>query len=172
MNDNNLKKGVRFKSGQSGNPAGRKPSRLKKFIKEYNVSKEDVYIILKNLLFNYDYESLLSMYKKFNEKDGGKLPAGIAAFISGILHDVKKGDMRVISLILDRPDMPKDINLRDFLPYTGKEREVSGTNDSVPLIEEHSAEVTLISLVIRAFGHKNSLYDGVRGKSCCSQSTP
>lgn len=60
-----------------------------------------------------------------------------------------------------RPDMPKDINLRDFLPWTGKEREVAGSNDSVPLIEQNIAELVLLSLTIRAFGHKNSLYDVV-----------
>ncbi|MDR0474387.1 MAG: hypothetical protein LBH43_12035, partial [Treponema sp.] len=65
----------------------------------------------------------------------------------------------VLTTVFDRPDMPKDINLRDFLPYTGKEREMAGSNDSVPLIEENAAEKKLISLVIRAFGHKNSLFD-------------
>ena len=65
----------------------------------------------------------------------------------------------ILTTVFDRPDMPKDINLRDFLPYTGMMREMSGSNDSVPLIEEAAAEKTLISLVIKAFGHKNSLYD-------------
>jgi hypothetical protein len=67
----------------------------------------------------------------------------------------------VLTTVFDRPDMPKDINLRDFLPYTGKEREIAGSNDSVPLIEENAAEKKLISLIMRAFGHKNSLYDVV-----------
>ncbi|MCL2093023.1 MAG: hypothetical protein FWH12_02405 [Treponema sp.] len=66
-----------------------------------------------------------------------------------------------LTTVFNRPDMPKDINLRDFLPYTGMEREINGSNDSVPLIEEAAAEKVLISLVIKAFGHKNSLYDVV-----------
>ena len=66
-----------------------------------------------------------------------------------------------LTTVFNRPDMPKDINLRDFLPYTGMEREINGSNDSVPLIEEAAAEKVLISLIIRAFGHKNSLYDVV-----------
>ena len=37
----------------------------------------------------------------------------------------------VLTQIIDRPDMPKDVNLRDFLPYTGKERVIAGSNDSV-----------------------------------------
>jgi hypothetical protein len=65
----------------------------------------------------------------------------------------------VLTTIIDRPDMPKDVNLRDFLPYTGKERVITGSNDSVPLIEEHTARLTPITLELRAFGHKNSLWD-------------
>ena len=65
----------------------------------------------------------------------------------------------VLTQIIDRPDMPKDVNLRDFLPYTGKERVMAGSNDSVPLIEERTAEITPIALELRAFGHKNSLWD-------------
>jgi hypothetical protein len=65
----------------------------------------------------------------------------------------------ILTQIIDRPDMPKDVNLRDFLPYTGKERVIAGSNDSVPLIEERTAEITPIALELRAFGHKNSLWD-------------
>jgi hypothetical protein len=65
----------------------------------------------------------------------------------------------ILTQVIDRPDMPKDVNLRDFLPYTGKERVMAGSNDSVPLIEEHTAQLTPIALELRAFGHKNSLWD-------------
>jgi hypothetical protein len=65
----------------------------------------------------------------------------------------------ILTQVIDRPDMPKDVNLRDFLPYTGKERVIAGSNDSVPLIEEHTARLTPITLELRAFGHKNSLWD-------------
>jgi hypothetical protein len=65
----------------------------------------------------------------------------------------------VLTQVIDRPDMPKDVNLRDFLPYTGKERVIAGSNDSVPLIEEHTARLVPIALEMRAFGHKNSLWD-------------
>ena len=67
----------------------------------------------------------------------------------------------VLTTVYNRPNMPKDINLRDFLPYTGMEKEVRGSNDSVPLIEEAEAEKILISLAIRAFGHKSSLFNMV-----------
>jgi hypothetical protein len=65
----------------------------------------------------------------------------------------------VLTQVIDRPDMPKDVNLRDFLPYTGKERVMAASGDSVPLIEEHTARITPIALELRAFGHKNSLWD-------------
>jgi len=47
--------------------------------------------------------------------------------------------------------------LRDFLPYTGKEKAISGENDSVPLIEQNLAQLEQITLQIRAFGWKDSL---------------
>lgn len=77
------------------------------------------------------------------------------------LSDESADYTSVLTTEFNRPDMPKDINLRDFLPYTGKERVIEGSNDSVPLIEQNAARLTPISLNIRAFGHKNSLFDVV-----------
>jgi len=105
MNDQNLEngKGTQFKPGQSGNLKGRKPSRLKQFIKEYDVTKEDINILFKNLIFNYTPSQLVELLKKKdNKKENDDLPAGVAALISGILHDIKRGDMKVFNLILDR----------------------------------------------------------------------
>ena len=65
----------------------------------------------------------------------------------------------VLTTVHNRPNMPKDINLRDFLPYTGKEMEIRGSNDSVPLIEQATADKIPISLSIKAFGHKSSLFN-------------
>ena len=94
-------------------------------------------------------------------------PATVAQLIGSYYIDIVRlsDEMAdytgVLTTEFNRPDMPKDINLRDFMPYTGKEREIAGSNDSVPLIEENAANVKLISLIIRAFGHKNSLFDVV-----------
>ena len=96
-------KATQFKPGQSGNPKGKTPSRLKQFIKEYNVPKNDVDTLLKNLIWSYSHNELRDKYEKLktgDEKDD--LPAGVAAFISGILHDVRRGDMKVLTQILDR----------------------------------------------------------------------
>ena len=103
MNEKSLENLKQFKPGQSGNPAGRKPSRLKKFIKEYDLSKSDIDFIFKNLMFHYTRSELIALLKsKDGEKKLRKLPAGIEAFISGIIHDIKKGDARVTNTILDR----------------------------------------------------------------------
>jgi len=117
---------------------------------------------LRNRLENQKRE--LGVQQNANQ---GYDPATIAQLMGSYFIDIVRlsDEMAdytgVLTTVFDRPDMPKDVNLRDFLPWTGKEREVKGSNDSVPLIEENAAETKLISLVIRAFGHKNSLYDVV-----------
>jgi hypothetical protein len=55
--------------------------------------------------------------------------------------------------------MPETINLRSYTDYVGKEKVISGSNDSVPLIEESLPNIKPISISIKAFGHKNSLRD-------------
>jgi hypothetical protein len=91
----------------------------------------------------------------------------IAQLVSAYFIDIRRlsDEMADYTGILTtehvRPDMPKDINLRDFLPWTGKEKIIEGSNDSVPLIQQNKAEVVPLSLVIKAFGHKNSLFDVV-----------
>jgi len=59
--------------------------------------------------------------------------------------------------VLMREDAGEVTYLRDFLPYTGKEKVISGENDSVPLIEQNLAQSEQITLQIRAFGWKDSL---------------
>lgn len=67
----------------------------------------------------------------------------------------------ILSNVYNDPNMPKQVDLRDFLPYTGKEKQMSGTNDSVPLIEEFLGNTTPVQLKIMAFGHKTTLYQMV-----------
>jgi hypothetical protein len=59
------------------------------------------------------------------------------------------------------PNMQKRVDLRDYLPYTGKEKVMTGTNDSVPLIEENLGAIQPVDLEIKAFGHNTSLYQMV-----------
>jgi len=109
-------KDTRFQKGVVTNPAGRKPSRLKKFIKDFDVSKDDIDAILKNLLFNFSAEQLKALYHSLSRETRsnippelqefvnkqGELAAGIAVLISGLMHDVKRGDMKAFNSILDR----------------------------------------------------------------------
>ena len=100
----NLNKRTPFQPGQSGNLAGRKPDRIKRFIKEYDVSKADVDYILKTLIWECSPDDLakLIMPKSKGGKGTKNLAAGIAAFASGIVHDIKRGDAKVTSMVLDR----------------------------------------------------------------------
>lgn len=67
----------------------------------------------------------------------------------------------ILSTIYNDPNMPKSVDLRDFLPFTGREKEMAGTNDSVPLIEEFLGKIITVPLKVKAFGHKTSLYQMV-----------
>ena len=104
MNDCNLDKGknTQFQPGQSGNPTGRKPSRLKKFIKDFDVTKSDIDALVKNILFNYSFDDLRKLYKSLDEHEQSSMSAGVAALVSGILHDVKRGDIKATNSLLDR----------------------------------------------------------------------
>ena len=104
MNNENLQNGKETQFSSTNQPpnAGRKPSRLKKFIKDFDVSKDDIDAIIKNLVFNLSYDELKKLYKSLDENGHSNLSAGLAALVSGILHDVKRGDVRVVSLLLDR----------------------------------------------------------------------
>jgi hypothetical protein len=110
----------------------------------------------------HDLRSQLEVQKNANQ---GLDPARVTELVGAYFIDLMRlsDEMAdytgVLTTEFIRPDMPKDINLRDFLPYTGMERTISGSNDSVPLIEQNAAKLTPISLDIKAFGHKNSLYD-------------
>ena len=111
--------------------------------------------------------SLRAKLKAQENASQGYNPRDVADLIGAYFIDiVRLSDetpdyTSVLTTVFSRPNMPKDINLRDFLPYTGREQEIRGSNDSVPLIEEAAAEVTLISLAIKAFGHKSSLFNMV-----------
>jgi len=54
-------------------------------------------------------------------------------------------------------DFAEVINLRDVLKYRGVMKKVSGENDAVPLIEQHTGNVDTLTLEILAVGWKDSI---------------
>jgi len=95
---------TRFKPGKSGNPKGRKPSILKKLIKEHNLSKQDIDAILTSV----SVMSLEDLYKKRKSLDpkssefNGKISALEAALVSGMTRDISRGSNYITNSILDR----------------------------------------------------------------------
>jgi len=89
--------------------------------------------------------------------------ATIAEYFAKVFIDVQRqaDEMADYSAsiynVWTREDAGEVTYLRDFLPYTGKEKEISGENDSVPLIQQNLAQLEQIVLKIRAFGWKDSL---------------
>jgi hypothetical protein len=54
-------------------------------------------------------------------------------------------------------DAPEMVNLMDYLPYIGKEEEMKGANDTVPLMQHVLPTKYPIMLAIRGFGDKTTL---------------
>jgi hypothetical protein len=55
------------------------------------------------------------------------------------------------------PDAPEMVNLMSYMPYIGKEEELKGASDTVPLIQHVLPEKYPVTLVIRGFGDKTTL---------------
>jgi len=54
-------------------------------------------------------------------------------------------------------EFSETVNTNEFWPYRGKFKEIAGTNDSVPLIEQSLGEVDTVNMTIRALGWKDSI---------------
>ena len=54
-------------------------------------------------------------------------------------------------------EYPEDINLREILKYRGAFQQITGSNDSVPLIEQNLANVDTVPVGLYAIGWKDSL---------------
>jgi len=54
-------------------------------------------------------------------------------------------------------DFAEVINLRDILKFRGEMATISGENDAVPLIQQHTGNVDTLRLAIKAVGWKDSL---------------
>jgi hypothetical protein len=78
---------------------GRKPSKLKKWIKENGVSNEDFIALFKNIIATRTVEELQEMVEGDNKN---KLPVIVALCISAFIYDMKTGTLNAANSILDR----------------------------------------------------------------------
>jgi hypothetical protein len=90
---------TRFSSGYQPANRGRKPSKLKKWIKENGVSNEDFTAIFKNIIATHTIEELEKMTDGDNKK---KLPVIVALCISAFIHDMRTGTLTAANSVLDR----------------------------------------------------------------------
>jgi len=96
-----LAAGVRTRFTSEYQPAnrGRKPSQLKAWIKENNVSSDDFIAIFTTIIATNTLEELENMVSEENKK---KLPVIVALCISAFLRDMKTGTLTAANSILDR----------------------------------------------------------------------
>jgi hypothetical protein len=99
--EDGLAAGVMTRFSSINQPAnrGRKPSKLKKWIKENNVSNDDFIAIFKNIVATYTLEELEKLIEGGGKK---KLPVIVMLGISAFLHDMKAGTLTATNSILDR----------------------------------------------------------------------
>jgi len=90
---------TRFTSEYQPPNRGRKPSQLKAWIKQNNVSNDDFVAIFTTIIATHTLEELENMV---SEKNKPKLPVIVALCISAFLHDMKTGTLTAANSILDR----------------------------------------------------------------------
>ena len=95
-NPNSLANLTHFSADNQPKNPGRKPSRLRKFIKENNVSREDVGAMIRNVLFTYTQDQLNDL-----EHDEKK-PMIIRLFVRAFRADWQRGSLQNFSTFMDR----------------------------------------------------------------------
>lgn len=89
--------------------------------------------------------------------------AELAAYFAKMFIDVQRqmDDLLditpMIANVIKDENAQENPNVRDYLPFIGKEKIISGTNDKVPLIDAKTASVETMTLYVRAFGWKASV---------------
>lgn len=98
------------KTNRPKNP-GRKPSRIKKWIKDYDLSKSDVDALFINFLFAKSVGEIEEML--LDKECKAKLPAGIGFQLQILVNQAKKGDGRhlenILYMLFGRPVQGFDI---------------------------------------------------------------
>ena len=93
-NPNSLANLQHFSSDRQPKNPGRKPSGLRKFFKENNVSREDASIMIRNVLFGYTEEKLRAL------EDDPKKPMIIKVFARAFRRDLKNGSLTNFTIFM------------------------------------------------------------------------
>jgi len=88
-------KGVQFSSTNQPKKNGRKPNKFKKFIKENEISSDDISNVISTMLQKNEEELKTIM----NDK---KVPFLLRGFVRALFDDVQKGNLNNIQVLLDR----------------------------------------------------------------------
>ncbi len=104
----------RFTSTNQPKNTGRKPSGLRKFFKENNVSREDASIMIRNVLFGFTEEKLQAL------EDDPKKPLVIRVFARAFRTDWENGSLTNFTVFMTWAyGAPKvDVNLTGGLDIT------------------------------------------------------
>ena len=89
----------RFSSSNQPEKRGRLPSKLKKFCKDNSISKADIDMVFKNLIFGKTIEELHTMVKPENRNN---LPVIIVLLVSAFIKDMNSGTLKEVNTVLDR----------------------------------------------------------------------
>jgi hypothetical protein len=84
-------KPTQFSSGNQPKNNGRKPSQLRKLIKENNVSIDDQTLIFQNIIIKYSSDELKTMIQTGHYPDGKPINGLIWGFIIAWIADCKRG---------------------------------------------------------------------------------
>lgn len=90
-------------------------------------------------------------------------PAVLAELVEKIFIDVTRRVQEapdltsMIATEITNFEFPENVTLREMLKYRGKFKKISGSNDSVPLIEQNLAALETFPIDIVALGWKDSL---------------
>ncbi|MDR2494671.1 MAG: hypothetical protein LBD24_05545 [Spirochaetaceae bacterium] len=90
-------KSTRFSKENQPENRGRKPSLLKKWIKEYDIPISDVRAVMTNLMFAYTLKEI----KEIADREEG-MPVGISVMAKGLAADIESGNPKNLEKMLDR----------------------------------------------------------------------
>jgi hypothetical protein len=118
-------KGTQFSKTNRPKKPGRKPSKLKKWIKDYELSKDDVNAVFINFLFDRDIGEIEEIINNKELRDN--LPAAIAFQLQILINQSKKGDGRhlenILYMLFGRPVQQIDLSKKsDDIPDDPEER--------------------------------------------------